>query len=296
MILPVLQLQSKGRALTAQSPSLLLMLQFSPDDAANLAQVSKDMHTQMDPCTKAFLWKTKGNNHLPKGQYDSAIQCYSKAIEQWPKNPTLYSNQALAQLKVCAYGDALISIASAVRLGGLNAKLLYRKSQAFYGLERWEDAVDCSLHAGKLKPNDKAIKKQIEKCAAKLTGYEEQQTKQDCAQDGSAKQEMWKCENLCGFIGSYGEVVAHESCCTATPASAAVAAVAAAGSNAEFFSAMQNGFGAGSNAQSGVGYQSGIEDITDCATNAPVAAEQVVEEGLQHRMFSQYPGIESQHN
>jgi tetratricopeptide (TPR) repeat protein len=269
----VLRLESEGRRFSAQSPRLSLLLQFTPADSANLAQVSKGMHALIDPCTKAFSRKATGNTHLRKGQYDSAIECYKNAIEHWPDNPTLHSNEALAHIKVCAYADALLSIASAVRLGGLNAKLLYRKAQAFYGLERWEDAVDCSLHAGKLKPNDKAIKKQIEKCAAKLTGYEEAQVKQEEEQGP----EMWKCEHLCGFTGIYDDVVVHEKTCSV--------------------SVCKEQWGFGDLIDKLGGDESSIQDVTDLPApeKAPPSAngaiDGVLQCALQERMFTQYPGM-----
>lgn len=49
-----------------------------------------------DPCVDAITLYIRGNQHLNRQEFDSAIRCYSKAIELYPNNVRFFFNRAIA--------------------------------------------------------------------------------------------------------------------------------------------------------------------------------------------------------
>jgi tetratricopeptide (TPR) repeat protein len=49
-----------------------------------------------DPCVNAITLYILGNRHLDRQEFDSAIRCYSKAIELYPSNARFFYNRAVA--------------------------------------------------------------------------------------------------------------------------------------------------------------------------------------------------------
>lgn len=53
---------------------------------------------------------------MKSGNFDTAIKCYSDAIELGPDNHVLYSNRSAAYMKVNKYEDALKDAEETVKL------------------------------------------------------------------------------------------------------------------------------------------------------------------------------------
>lgn len=76
-----------------------------------------------DSCVDAITLYIRGNRYLNKRDYDSAIRCYSQAIELYPGNARLYYNRAIAYENLgdtekakAAYAQALADEASVTRV------------------------------------------------------------------------------------------------------------------------------------------------------------------------------------
>ncbi|OAQ98038.1 hypothetical protein LLEC1_01434 [Akanthomyces lecanii] len=91
--------------------------------------------------SRAIQLKEEGNRHFQKGDYLGAESFYSQAIIQDPKNPALYTNRAMARLKLSLWDSvitdcqsvlALPSTASATSLPAVTAAVLQAKKA------RWE--------------------------------------------------------------------------------------------------------------------------------------------------------------
>ncbi len=83
----------------------------------------KEVRYLPDPCVNAITLYIRGNRHLNRRKFDSAIKCYSEAIELYPGNARFFYNRAIAyenlgeQEKASAdYAQALSSEAAIIRI------------------------------------------------------------------------------------------------------------------------------------------------------------------------------------
>lgn len=67
---------------------------------------------------KASELKDSGNAAFRKGNYDAAESFYSRAIQQSPQNPVLYTNRAQARLRLSRWSDAIADCYAALHLQG----------------------------------------------------------------------------------------------------------------------------------------------------------------------------------
>lgn len=73
-----------------------------------------------DPvAAQAERFKEQGNAAFKVGDYDGAVAAYGAAIHISPRNPVLYSNRAMASLKVCTPTQprALVALLEALAHG-----------------------------------------------------------------------------------------------------------------------------------------------------------------------------------
>ncbi|OQE24015.1 hypothetical protein PENFLA_c010G09886 [Penicillium flavigenum] len=95
----------------------------------------------------ASSWKEKGSEHFEKGDYHSAIQCYSKTLEAHPSPELLLItqlNRALSFLKSYCFDAALRDVEDVLQVSELSEKALFRKAQALYQLRRFRES--CQTH------------------------------------------------------------------------------------------------------------------------------------------------------
>lgn len=57
--------------------------------------------------SEAEQYKNLGNDHFKKGEFELAVENYSKAIELDPQNHVLYSNKAAALINLSKNEEAL---------------------------------------------------------------------------------------------------------------------------------------------------------------------------------------------
>lgn len=96
----------------------------------------------------ASSWKEKGSGHFGRGDYRSAIQCYSKALDAHP-SPELaviaQLNRSLSFLQSYRFDAALKDVDRVLQVSELSEKGLFRKAQALYQLRRFKES--CEIHA-----------------------------------------------------------------------------------------------------------------------------------------------------
>eukprot|EP00762_Andalucia_godoyi_P004087 ANDGO_06307.mRNA.1 Serine/threonine-protein phosphatase 5 len=140
-------------------------------DTPTLAQEVAVDETLLSTSERISKWKELGNTNFRKGAYDTAIKCYTRAIELDPSNASLYSNRAVAHLQNGAViGEdgipsrllsessvvfALRDSQDAILVDEHYAKAYLRKAQALLILGRFSDAVDSIRTSCKLSQNDK---------------------------------------------------------------------------------------------------------------------------------------------
>lgn len=115
------------------------------------------------------MLKEEGNRHFQAGDFVSAEALYSKAIIADPKNPALYTNRAMARLKMGLWDSVISDCNQCLDLAPDNMKAHYYLSQAHLALRDYDDALDHALRAHELgiATADKslsAITAQVLKC------------------------------------------------------------------------------------------------------------------------------------
>ncbi|KAK5657826.1 hypothetical protein OQA88_2899 [Cercophora sp. LCS_1] len=108
---------------------------------------------------KSILLKEDGNRRFQAGDYVSAEGLYSKAIIADPSNPTLYTNRAMARLKMALWESVIADCAECLKLSPDNMKAHYYLSQAHLPLRNYADALSHALKAYDLcvKTLDKSL-------------------------------------------------------------------------------------------------------------------------------------------
>jgi tetratricopeptide (TPR) repeat protein len=112
---------------------------------------------------KWLLLKEEGNVHVKEGRFSDAIEFYTKALQFEPTRPVLYSNRAIAELKLKMYADACQDVESAIKYAKINNNLVensnmikYQRllSEAFMGMDRLSEALEACEKGLELDPND----------------------------------------------------------------------------------------------------------------------------------------------
>merc|ERR1712087_814454 len=87
--------------------------------------------------------RLEGNSAFKAEDYALAAKCYVSALELDGDNVAILSNLAAAELKLGEFEAAAAHSDSANLLsGGFSAKALFRKGQAFEGLQRFSEAIE----------------------------------------------------------------------------------------------------------------------------------------------------------
>lgn len=87
--------------------------------------------------------KNEGNSAWQAGQVEKAIELYSKAIELTQGNPnaTYYGNRANCYLALNLWQECINDCDKAISLAPSAFKAYYRKGEALYAQEKFEEAL-----------------------------------------------------------------------------------------------------------------------------------------------------------
>ncbi|KAL6872829.1 HSP90 associated protein [Trichoderma novae-zelandiae] len=109
--------------------------------------------------SKSLQLKEEGNRHFQAGDYIGADSLYSKAIIADPKSPALYTNRAMARLKLGHWDSVISDCDACLALSPGNMKAHYYLAQAQLALRDFDGALANALEAHKLcaATNDKSL-------------------------------------------------------------------------------------------------------------------------------------------
>ncbi|OTA04346.1 hypothetical protein A9Z42_0049210 [Trichoderma parareesei] len=109
--------------------------------------------------SKSLQLKEEGNRHFQAGDYIGADSLYSKAIIADPKNPALYTNRAMARLKLNHWDSVIADCETCLSLSPNNMKAHYYLAQAQLSLRDYDAALSNALEAHRLcaANNDKSL-------------------------------------------------------------------------------------------------------------------------------------------
>ncbi|KGO41504.1 Zinc finger, RING/FYVE/PHD-type [Penicillium expansum] len=95
--------------------------------------------------------KAKGNELFKSGDYSSAEEFYSQAIQKNPKDATFFTNRAITRIKLAKWADVEHDARAAIEIYGLKnpvaLKSHYYLAQALLGLQRPQEAHDVASNA-----------------------------------------------------------------------------------------------------------------------------------------------------
>ncbi|KAK2726376.1 hypothetical protein QYM36_000721 [Artemia franciscana] len=115
----------------------------------------------MPVADSGHLYKEEGNKHFKEGNWDSAIEEYSKAISV-TKDHTLekavyYKNRAAAHLKQQEFEKAIEDCTKALEISPSDTKALFRRCQAYDALGKFEEAYKDARTVHNVDPGNTAI-------------------------------------------------------------------------------------------------------------------------------------------
>ncbi|KAI1072760.1 uncharacterized protein FIESC28_08452 [Fusarium coffeatum] len=108
--------------------------------------------------------KNQGNKAFQSGDYPSAVDLYTQAIEKNDKEPTFFTNRAQAYIKTEAYGYAVADATKAIELNPKLVKAFYRRGLAKTAILRPKEAIDDFKTCVTLDPNNKDARLKLEEC------------------------------------------------------------------------------------------------------------------------------------
>lgn len=111
-------------------------------------------------------FKEKGNESFKNGKWEEAIEYYTKAIingEHHKQLAVLYKNRAAAYLKINDFDSALADSTASLNLSPHDPKALFRRSQAYESIGKYEEAYKDAVDLLKSDPNNKTVQPILER-------------------------------------------------------------------------------------------------------------------------------------
>merc|ERR1719244_1001955 len=117
---------------------------------------------------EAVAEKDRGNQFFKAGNWDQAIEKYTRGMQLDPMNCVLPANRAMALLKKEQFGAAESDCTLALSLDKTYVKAFQRRGTARVGLGKLDLALDDFKQVIKLEPTNKAATLEIDKIEKKL--------------------------------------------------------------------------------------------------------------------------------
>lgn len=111
----------------------------------------------------ALTEKEKGNQFFKDGQYDSAIECYTRAMDADPYNPVLPTNRAACFFRLKKYSVAESDCRLAIALDSKYVKAYVRRAAARVALKKHQEAHEDYEMVLKLDPENSEARNEIQK-------------------------------------------------------------------------------------------------------------------------------------
>nr|XP_028601570.1 RNA polymerase II-associated protein 3-like [Podarcis muralis]XP_028601571.1 RNA polymerase II-associated protein 3-like [Podarcis muralis]XP_028601572.1 RNA polymerase II-associated protein 3-like [Podarcis muralis]XP_028601573.1 RNA polymerase II-associated protein 3-like [Podarcis muralis]XP_028601574.1 RNA polymerase II-associated protein 3-like [Podarcis muralis] len=113
----------------------------STHDSVSLESDSEEDGIHIDT-EKALAEKEKGNNYFKQGNYDAAIECYTKGMNADPYNPVLPTNRSSAFFRLKKYSVAESDCNLALALNKNYTKAYARRGAARFALQNFDGAKE----------------------------------------------------------------------------------------------------------------------------------------------------------
>ncbi|KAL3465439.1 hypothetical protein BJX64DRAFT_297184 [Aspergillus heterothallicus] len=124
----------------------------------------------------ADSWKATGNSHFSKGEYHLAQNCYSKALDSSPSIEQAIAislNRTLTNLRTHQFTAALRDLEVVCMPDKTpSEKGLFRKAQALYHLQRFQESCDVHQILSKEYPDNAAARTEFDRARARLLEHQ----------------------------------------------------------------------------------------------------------------------------
>ncbi|KAL3925277.1 MAG: hypothetical protein SGILL_000518 [Bacillariaceae sp.] len=125
--------------------------------------------------------KSQGNKFFANKQWDAAVALYTQAADANPKEATFYTNRSACLMNLGRVEDSLADALVARTLKPDWSKACYRVAVAHLSLNRYEDAATEAFNGLEIDPDNKELKKLLEKCVLKAREEEQARRQQHAA-------------------------------------------------------------------------------------------------------------------
>uniref|UniRef100_F6UAJ2 RNA-polymerase II-associated protein 3-like C-terminal domain-containing protein n=1 Tax=Ciona intestinalis TaxID=7719 RepID=F6UAJ2_CIOIN len=100
--------------------------------------------------------KNNGNTEVKKGNFEKAVECYTKSMNICPDEIASYTNRALCYLKLNKPVSAIEDCTEAIKRDPKNIKAMFRRAQANKNLKKYKQALDDLNKVLQLEPENKS--------------------------------------------------------------------------------------------------------------------------------------------
>lgn len=123
--------------------------------------------------SEAVAWKNKGNESFQKGEYEKAVELYSRSIACDPDAISALGNRSIAYLKLEKYHECVDDCTSVLETDGGHVKSYLRRGTAKQHLGQMQGAIEDFEECIRREPyNVDAIKRRQESIASYLASGE----------------------------------------------------------------------------------------------------------------------------
>uniref|UniRef100_A0A6I8S1G9 Tetratricopeptide repeat domain 12 n=1 Tax=Xenopus tropicalis TaxID=8364 RepID=A0A6I8S1G9_XENTR len=120
--------------------------------------------------------KELGNKAFSKGDYETAVKCYSEGVEKLRDMQVLYTNRAQAFIKLEKYENAISDCQWALKCNEKCAKAYVHMGKAYLGLKEYSEARKCYLKLLDVDPNlEKLVKDYINTVDLQEANFKQEQ-------------------------------------------------------------------------------------------------------------------------
>ncbi|XP_016370251.1 RNA polymerase II-associated protein 3-like [Sinocyclocheilus rhinocerous] len=117
---------------------------------------------------EAVVQKDRGNAYFKEGEYEAAVECYSRGMQADGTNALLPANRAMAYLRLHRFSEAEQDCSTALALDASYAKAFARRATARAARGRIREAKEDFEQVLKLEPGNKQALSEIEKLSAEM--------------------------------------------------------------------------------------------------------------------------------